>query len=327
MTENNEFHENNNLNEDSYHQADFYQYYDDEENTISPYQFDRRKKQAQLKRQVRKSKNNICLFLFFARITLILLLCCSIIFIFKLKYWRLNPKAFNSLGNSSIKIENNQIVSSNKILHAIQQNEVPTCPIFLLNTDELKKSILEISPIQNVYIKRFWFPARLEFLIQEKEPAIVLAPNENVDPIAFYTKDGTLIGRSYLPLNNSFKTIKVLTYGYNSSFKFDKTKIDFLTTLAKDIENYSKEPVLYIDIRKPDDIYVQIPTVKIKLGAISPESYPDTLKKIAGLPSILPKVKMLEQNVKYVDLRWQNNLYYIKLADTHNNKPKEINKN
>ena len=42
---------------------------------------------------------------------------------------------------------------------------------------------------------------------------------------------------------------------------------------------------------------------------------PDTLKKINDLPSILPKVKILNKNVKYIDLRWQNNLYYIKLAD------------
>ena len=88
-----------------------------------------------------------------------------------------------------------------------------------------------------------------------------------------------------------------------------------MLNVAKDIENYSKESVVYIDLRNPDDVFVQIPTVKIKLGSISSETYPDTLKKIKGLPSILPKVKMLDKKVKYVDLRWQNNLYYIKLAE------------
>ena len=287
----------------------------DDDGVISKYQVDRRLKQSQLKRQVRKSKHQISMALFFSRILLLLFLICVIANLFRLKYWRLNPKAFSSLGNSSIKIENNMIVGSDKILRAIQQNEVPTCPIFLLNTDEIKKSILEISPIQNVYIKRFWFPARLEILVQEREPAIVIAPNEKVPPIAFYTKDGTLVGRSYLPLDESFKTVKVLTYGFNSSSKFDKNKIDFILNLAKDIENYSKESVIYVDLRNPDDVFVQLPTVKIKLGSISSETYPDTLKKIKGLPSILPKVKMLDKKVKYVDLRWQNNLYYIKLAE------------
>lgn len=306
--------DNENFDNTNEYSMNYYQSGNDE-NSISKYQVDRRLKQSQLKRQVRKSKRKINLVLFFSRIFLLVFLIFVIAHLFRLKYWKLNPKAFSSLGNSSIKIENNMIVTSDKILRAIQQNEVPTCPIFLLNTDEIKKSILEISPIQNVYIKRFWFPARLEILVQEREPAIVIAPNENVSPIAFYTKDGTLVGRSYLPLDPSFKTVKVLTYGFNSSSKFDKKKIDFLLNVAKDIENYSKEPVTYIDLRNPDDVFVQIPTVKIKLGSISSETYPDTFKKIIGLPSILPKVKMLDKKVKYVDLRWQNNLYYIKLAE------------
>lgn len=305
--------DNENFNDTNEYSSGYYQ--SNDESSISKYQVDRRLKQSQLKRQVRKSKRKINLVLFFSRIFLLVFLIFVIAHLFRLKYWRLNPKSFSSLGNHSIKIENNMIVSSDKILRAIQQNDVPTCPIFLLNTDEIKKSILEISPIQNVYIKRFWFPARLEILVQEREPAIVIAPNDNVPPIAFYTKDGTLVGRSYLPLDPSFKTVKVLTYGFNSSSKFDKKKIDFLLNVAKDIENYSKEPVTYIDLRNPEDVFVKIPTVKLKLGSISSETYPDTLKKIIGLPSILPKVKMLDKKVKYVDLRWQNNLYYIKLDE------------
>lgn len=289
---------------------------DDAENKVSRYQVARRRKQAQLKRNVRKSKQNIKLLLFFSRLCLIIFLICLCYLIVKLKYWKLNPHAFDSLNNTSIKIENNYIVPSERILKAVKENQVPTCPIFLMKTDDIKKSILEITAIQDVYIKRFWLPARIEILVQEREPALTIAPNENVPPIAFYTKDGKLIGRAYLPLNPYFKTVKVLTYGSSSgNLKFDEDKIKFILTIAKDIEQASKEPVQYIDLRNPDDIYVQIPTVKIKLGSISAATYPDTLKKINGLPSILPKVKILNKKVKYVDLRWQNNLYYIKLAE------------
>ncbi len=288
---------------------------DDKDEKVSRYQIDRRRKQAQLKRQVRKSKHNVQLLLVFSRLFLLVALVLIGYFTLKLKYWRLNPHAFDSLGNTSIKIENNYITPSQRILKAIQENDVYKGPIFLMNTDEIKESILKIPPIQNVYIKRFWLPARIEILVQEREPAITIAPNENVPPIAFYTKDGKLIGRTYLPLNPAFKTVKVLTYGSFNGTKFDKEMIKFITNIARDIEQYSKEPVQYIDLRNPDDVYVQIPTVKIKLGSVSPITYPDTLKKISGLPSILPKVKILNKKVKYLDLRWQNNLYYIKLAE------------
>lgn len=283
---------------------------------VSRFQITRRRKQAQLKRKVRKSKHNVKMILIFSRIFLIVFLMSLIYVMVNLKYWRMNPHAYDSLKNSSIKIENNYIVSSDRILKAVQENPVEDKPIFLVNTDGIKESILKIPPIQNVYIKRFWMPARIEILVQEREPAITIAPNENVPPIAFYTKDGKLIGRAYMPLNPVYKTVKVLTYGsYGSSMKMSSDRIKFLTTIAKDIEQASKEPVQYIDIRNPDDIYVQIPTVKIKLGSVSPLTYPDTLKKISDLPAIIPKVKILNKKVKYVDLRWQNNLYYIKLAE------------
>ena len=291
-------------------------YGEDFENKLSRYSEDHRLKQAQLKRQIRKSKKNIRTILVFSRLFLIIFLIYLIYLILNLKYWKLNPHAFDSLKNTSIKIENNYITSSDRILKAVQENPVPTCPIFLMNTDNIKESILKIPPIQNVYIKRFWLPARIEILVQEREPAITIAPNENVPPIAFYTKDGKLIGRAYMPLHPSFKTVKVLTYGnYVGTAQMDTEKIKFITNIAKDIEQASKETVEYSDIRNPEDIYVKIPTVNIKLGSISPETYPDTLKKINGLPSILPKVKILNKKVKYLDLRWQNNLYYIKLAE------------
>lgn len=288
----------------------------DEDAKVSRFQVNRRRKQAQLKRQIRKSRQNIHLALIFSRLFLMAFLVMLIYLIVNLKYWRMNPHAYDSLKNTSIKIENNYIVSSDRILKAVQENEVEDKPIFLVNTDGIKESILKIPPIQNVYIKRFWLPARIEILVQEREPAITIAPNEDVPPIAFYTKDGKLIGRAYMPLDPMYKTVKVLTYGsYGNSAKMSADKIKFLTNIAKDIEQASKEPVQYIDIRNPDDIYVQIPTVKIKLGAVSPLTYPDTLKKISDLPAIIPKVKILNKKVKYVDLRWQNNLYYIKLAE------------
>ena len=288
----------------------------EEELNISKYQGIHKKKQNQLKRQIRKSRKNVRALLRFSRFLLFIGLIFLGYTILNLKYWRLNPKAFSSLGNTSIRIENNYITPSDRILKAVQENEVSTKPIFLVNTDNIKESIMKIPPIQNVYIKRFWLPARIEILVQEREPAITIAPNENVDPIAFYTKDGKLIGRTYLPLDSSFKVIKVLTYGtYAGCGQMDAAKIKFITTIAKDIEQASKEPVQYIDFRNPDDIYVQIPTVKIKLGSVSPLTYPDTLKKINGLPAILPKVKVLNKKVKYIDLRWQNNLFFIKLDD------------
>ena len=94
---------------------------------------------------------------------------------------------------------------------AIRQIELPNKPIFLIKTDPIKESILQYTPIQDVYIRRFWLPARLEIIINERVPSIMIAPNEKVPPIAYFSKDGKLIGHEYLPLRANYNTVKVLT--------------------------------------------------------------------------------------------------------------------
>ena len=80
---------NNNMNDNNENIYDSYE--EDDEYSVSKYQIDRRLKQAQLKRQVRHSKHQICLLLSFSRICLCIVLLFVIVYLFRLKYWRLNP--------------------------------------------------------------------------------------------------------------------------------------------------------------------------------------------------------------------------------------------
>ena len=224
--------------------------------------------------------------------------------------WRLHSNAFDSLNSPALEIVNNRIVPSQKILSALRRNQVPLKPIFMVKTDNLKKSIMQLEPIQDVYIRRFWFPARMQIIIIERTPVITIAPDEKVAPIAFFSSDGKLIGHDYMPLSNEFKTVRVLTFGRGDDYRnWDKTKINNFKKLAMTVEMASGETVEYIDYRNPQDVYVKIPTVNIRLGSFNAGTY----DKIHRLPSLLPQVKMLNKKVKYVDLRWDSN--YIKLDE------------
>ena len=81
-------------------------------------------------------------------------------------------------------------------------------------------------------------------------------------------------------------------------------------SIAQAIEELSGEPVEYIDYKNPDDVYVKIPTVKIRLGKIST----NIMDRIARIPSLTPQVKMLNKKVRYIDLRWEKTSY-IKLDE------------
>jgi cell division septal protein FtsQ len=169
---------------------------------------------------------------------------------------------------------------------------------------------MKLEPVQNVYIRRFWFPARLQITVIERTPIITISPEIDVPPIAFFSSDGKLIGREYMPLSDEYKTVRVITYGSGDDYRnWDKTKVNNFKKLANLVELESGENVEYIDYRDPKDIYVKIPTANIRFGSFNS----GTFDKAHRIPSLLPQVKMLNKKVKYIDLRWDTN--YIKLDE------------
>lgn len=274
------------------------------------YKQNRRLKQAKLQRQIRQSQRRLTRLRAFYKIFLVLGTIALCFLILKLPQWRLPADAFDSLTSPSLEIVNNRIVPSQKILSALRRNQVPTQPIFLVKTDNLKKSITQLEPIQNVYIRRFWFPARLQIIVIERTPIITIAPNLDVPPIAFFSLDGKLIGREYMPLDDDYKTVSVITYGRDDDYRnWDVVKVNDFRKLANLVEVETGEPVEYIDYRDPKDVYIKIPTVNIRLGSLNPSVF----NKIQKLPSILPQVKKINKKVKYIDLRWDTN--YLKLDE------------
>lgn len=240
----------------------------------------------------------------------------SLFFIFALAYalkcpgWYMDKNAFNRVGSNSVEIINNNIVPSNKILALLKHSNVPNVPIYMARTDEIKKELLKLAPVENVYIRRYAFPARIQIILRERIPAVTISPDVKVAPVAFFTTDGKLIGREFLPLKPGYKTILVLSYGNKGDDyrKWDLNKIKQIEKIALYVETYSKEPVEYIDFRNPNDIYVKIKSVNIRIGKLDENVY----KRIERIPSILPQVKLVDSKVKYLDLSWEK-VNYLKL--------------
>jgi len=282
----------------------------DEEVTKPRYYRNHRLKQAKMQRQVRKTQRRLTRLRIMYKLFLLFGMIFTIIFILKMPQWRLPSNAFDRVDNPALEIINNQIVPSQKILSALRRTQVPKKPIFLVKTTPLRDSIKKLEPIQDVYIRRFWFPARLQILVVERTPIITISPNPDVPPIAFFSSDGKLIGREYMPLDESYSTVLVITYGKDDDYRnWDLAKVSNFKKLASLIESETGEKVEYIDYREPRDVYVKIPTVNIRLGVINSSIF----DKIQRLPSLIPQVKMINKKVKYLDLRWD--MSYMKMDE------------
>ena len=273
---------------------------------------ERRVKINQMQRNVRRSQLGLKRLHAVLRFVLVCLLIFAAYKVYKLPQWYLNKNIFSSASNNTLKIIGNNITPTYRIISVLRQYPVPQRPIYLFDTKNIKKEIKKLPPVKEVYIKRLWFPARLEIMIVERRPILSISPAPDVAPIAFFAEGGKLIGREYLPLKNVNKTILVLTYGTKGDDyrNWDEIKIRKIENVVLAMEQFSGQTMEYIDMRNPKDIYIKIPEVNVRLGEMNHTA----IARIRNISAILPKIKTMEKKIKYIDLRWEDT-QYIKLED------------
>lgn len=269
-------------------------------------------KKMQRSRQVRQGRKRQNAFRSFMCLFVNIILIVTLVYAVKMPQWYLDKNIFTHPDSATLEILNNNIVSTSKILTALKTEKVPDVPIYMAKTKNLEDKLMQFAPIEEVYIRRYAFPARLQIIVREREPFVSISPDVNVAPIAFFTRDGKLIGREYLPLKKDYNTLKVLSYGNKGDdySKWDVKKLLKIEKLAKYIETYSKEPVEYVDLRNPEDVYVKIKSVNIRLGRLDENAY----ERIKRIPSIIPQIQLMDSKIKYLDLRWEDT-NYLKLDE------------
>ena len=83
--------------------------------------------------------------------------------------------------------------------------------------------------------------------------------------------------------------------------------INSLYKLVKEIEHYSKEKVKYLDLRIPNNAFVQLENVKIRLGVLDLGVF-ERIKELTSMMSS-NDIKRLASNTKYIDLSWSDVRY------------------
>ncbi len=273
----------------------------------------RRLKVNKIKRQIAANR----LLLQRLRMLLSLFLIVGIVvfcyWVIKLPQWYINSQKLSKASSDVLKIQGNIITPDYKIINMVRQTQLPYTQIFRLDTTELENNISQLTPIKKVYVRRYWFPARLVINVDERTPAFLLAPNLESEPNSALTVDGVLIDHDYLPLNPSIKTKKLLTYGVKDGLDevWDKKRVEEILKLIKAIEGYSNQEVKYIDLRNQKDVYIMLEENLVRIGEINEK----TISRAKWIATILPEAKKYNQKIKYIDLRWDDS-YYLRLKES-----------
>ena len=269
---------------------------------------------------------------FFARVVVFILIVFALVKLLNLPQWYLKSDVFISYPNNSIELEGNKIVSTNQIINALKNVKLDKKPIYLLDTKIIEKSILKLPPIKNVYIRRFGIPLKLVFLeskvgildiylprcivlppklriiVNEKNPIIAVSRVPGTNPTAVFTDDNTIITKQFLPLHNFKNIYSVITY--DNFYKWNKNNVKSLVNLARFLESYSGQKLVYLDIRNPDDVFVQLTEYKLRIGELNQTVF----KRTERIESVLTEAVKIKNQIDYIDLRWEN-YPSIKLKD------------
>lgn len=270
----------------------------------------RRLKVNKIKRMLNSRRRFLQRFRVLLSLVLVVLICYCGIKVLKLPQWYIDSTKLIEADPSVIKIQGNLITPTYKIVNMIRQTQLPYTQIFRLKTNELENNILLLQSVKKVYVRRYWFPARLVIVLDERVPAFLLAPNLESEPNSALTTDGVLIDHDYLPFNPSIKAKKLLTYGIKDGVDevWDKKKVEEILKLVRAIETYSNQEVVYVDLRNQKDVYIMLQEYLIRFGEIDDTA----LKRAKWIASILPEARKIEQKIKYIDLRWEDS-HYLRL--------------
>ena len=116
-------------------------------------------KKKRRERLIRKGRMKQERFRGFMRFFISLFLLLGLGYALRCHGWYMDKNAFNYVGGSSVEIINNKIVPSHKVLALLKSSNVPDAPVYMARTNEIKKELMQLPPVENVYIRRYAFPA------------------------------------------------------------------------------------------------------------------------------------------------------------------------
>jgi cell division septal protein FtsQ len=273
------------------------------------------KQRALYLRQRRKRKQRQLMFqrirgLF--RLAGVLALFLILIYAILIPQWKLNPLIFTYYPNKSLNISNNLITSDNQIISKLKQNKAYEKPLYLVNPAELEEKLLELDPVKEAYVRRYWLPTRLKVTVIERQPLFIIYDSINSLPKHAITTEATKISQEFFPLPEKYQqeTFKIILPGPEAIWT--QQNVEIYEKIIRIAEKNTGEKLLYMDLTQPGDVYLHMSKSLIRLGGIDAT----VLERISRLGVIMPAVTPIQNKIEYIDLRWDKALNLKEKVET-----------
>lgn len=275
----------------------------------------------QKRRKIRKLKIILNRIRICAKLAFYAFIVWAFIQITTLSSWYLDENIFSMYPNSQLEIEGNRIISTQQIMDNLKKVNLPQKPLYLIDTTPIETRLLQMAPAKKAVARRYWLPARLRIVIDERTPVISILPSPKAEPVAVFTRDDDTIKvleGKFLPIPDNFPTYKVITFDEYKKWK--PAIVPYLEKLAIYLESMTGDKLVYLDIRNPDDVFAQMQNIRLRIGGVKGK---EVFSRIEKVSSVIPEAMKIKDSINYIDLRWNN--ISIKLKKTKTEKTPEEN--
>lgn len=235
--------------------------------------------------------------------------------------WVYPSNTFDYLKSRYFTISGYTLTTPDKVLEALRKEPLPKVPLYMINPKDFEKRIMKIATVKRVYVRRYWFPARMRVVIEDKKPLMTISRDEKSKPIMFFVEDGKLLSMDYMTPDVSLYPVNVIapTEKNNNFFDWKPDVLAGILNISDTIAKYAGESPEYIDCRNMNDIFVKVDDVLLRVGE------PDVTleKRLKYTSTILGYVKKHPDKIEYIDLRW-NDVQFIKYKGNTKNESTEI---
>jgi cell division septal protein FtsQ len=227
------------------------------------------------------------------RYILLAIMLYGSVFLFQHTQWTLaNSK-------TDIIIHGNSVATNAQIKAKLAQ--FLQMPIYKIEPKAVEKKISELAAVKYAFVRRYALPKpKLVIEVLEEYPWATFAQSPDDEPEAIIAQSGRMIPISEFP---AIPQPALKIYGLKNC-KFNSAEVSQWASWCDFISDQTKEPVDYVDMRKPFEVIVQDGDLMLKLGT------PDTTltRRLGRLSSVMAAIEPLRSRLEYVDLGLDNNI-------------------
>lgn len=196
-------------------------------------------------------------------------------------------------------VKGNQVVDVEQVRGALL-NYVGR-PIYKLDPKQLEARVKLLEAVRFAYVRRYVLPhPHLVVEVLEEFPWATFSTNPDGPPEAVISETGRIIPIKEFPhiIQPEFRI-----YG-QSNLNLNKASVGQWAAWVAYVASQTGQRVDYVDMRKPDCVWIQDGNLRLKLG-IADSSL---TRRLGRLASVVPVLEKVDGQLEFVDLSLDNNI-------------------